>query len=375
MLKIAVLSLADINNYGDVFFPVVVKNELLKRMPEAEIEIITNVKYTCELYGTVPYTREYLKKFDAIVYGGGELISPFDDETIRAIYGEDYCGTPSNIAYEWLDLEKVLKVWFGVGAHPVLFDYPEHVDTALENLDYLCVRGTISKKVLEKGYADNNGSIRVIPDLGWLFPRYIDEYDVPVGLPERQVEEKQPYMVFEAVDDLDIEKHIISIAEQLVLFQKTSGVKVLLLPIIQTKGQWFERKVLEKIYTAAAGELTLLPDGLSILQIGTILKNARFFVGSSLHGAVTMLSYGKPAVNIRSSIHTKLQDVHAARYRATCFANGWDVLPGVLERLNRESQNDTDRKYALMYAEYMRYRLGREFDNLAAVIRQHGKQA
>ena len=47
MQRIAILLLADINNYGDVL-------------------------------------------------GGGEMISPYDDEAFRATYGEGYQGTPSD---------------------------------------------------------------------------------------------------------------------------------------------------------------------------------------------------------------------------------------------------------------------------------------
>lgn len=372
MLKIAVLSLADINNYGDAFFPLVVRKELLKRLPDAEIEIVTNTNYNCGLYETKVYSKDYLSCFDAIILGGGELISPYDDKAFLDTYEGKYQvgGMPSDIAYGWLDLKKPFKAWFGVGAHPVLFEYPDKVEVALTSLDYLSVRGTISKKVLEGEYAHNNGNIRVMPDLGWLFPRYIDEYSFPQYLSVCKLKEDQPYIAFQAIDDLNIEKEVPAIAETLVSFQKAKKIRVMLVPVMQTKKQWSEEKVLQKILEAADGELTLLPSGLNILETGIILKNAKFFVGCSLHGAITSLAYGKPTVSIRNSINTKLQDVYAARCRATCFCNSWDVLAGVLERLNNEADNETDRKFAYMYAEYMRYRLEREFDNLASGIRK-----
>ena len=128
---------------------------------------------------------------------------------------------------------------------------------------------------------------------------------------------------------------------------------------------------LKKIQQAADGELALLSEDRNILETGAVLKNAKFFVGSSMHGAITLLAYGKPAFNIRGAINTKLQDLHAQRYRSACFAGDWSVLPGVLERLNNESDNITDRKYNLMYAEYMRYRLDREIDSLVSKILSH----
>ena len=139
--------------------------------------------------------------------------------------------------------------------------------------------------------------------------------------------------------------------------------------IMYTKKQWFERSALKKISDASGG-LSFLPEAHNILETGTILKYAKFFLGCSLHVAITSLAYGKPAFNIHGAINTKLQDLHAARFRSTCFCNTWEVLPGVLERLTHEAENEIDRKYALMYAEYMRYRVEREFDNLAARIKR-----
>ena len=86
MPKIAILSLADINNYGDTFFPLVLKSELLKRIPDARIELITNTEFDCGLYKTTAYSKEFVSEFDAIVLGGGELISPYDNESFLATY-------------------------------------------------------------------------------------------------------------------------------------------------------------------------------------------------------------------------------------------------------------------------------------------------
>lgn len=366
-MKIAIMSLADLNNYGDVFFSIVMRGELIKRLQDCQIDIITNTPYDCGFYKTKSYKDADMKDYDTIIMGGGELISPYDDEVFRQTYGPSYKGRPSDIAYDWLNISSAFKVWFSVGAHPVLFDYPEMVDCALRELDYLCVRGNISKKVLERGFANNNGDIRVMPDLGWLFPMYIDEENNCVP----DFDNEQKYCVFQAIQDLDIENNIEYISETLLNFQNKRNVKVVLLPIMQTNKQWGERDVLEKIWLASQKKLELVPCGHNVMQTGSILRNAKFFVGSSLHGAITLLAYGKPVVNIRSSINTKLQDLHASRFRSTCFANSWDVLPGVMERLCNEAENATDSKYAVMYAEYMRYRLSREFDALVCRIKEH----
>lgn len=368
-MKIAILSLADINNYGDVFFPVVIKKELIKRLPKADIDIITNTLFECEFYQTKEYCYQELEQYDAIIMGGGELISPYDNEAFKQTYGYSYNGTPSDIAFGWLDIKKAIKVWFDVGIHPVLLEYPDNIIRALNSLDYLSVRGTISKKVLERDFRKNYSNIRVMPDLGWMFPSYIDRYS-DLGLIDNCDKNldffSKEYCVFQAIHDINIETNIQYIANVLVDFQQQTGVQVILLPIMQTVKQWGEYEIMEGIYNASCQKLLLIPYGLNIMQTGLILKNAKFFVGSSLHGAITSLAYGKPTVSIRDESNTKMQDLHASRFRSACFANSWEVLPGVLKRLNHEADNTEDGKYAMMYSEYMQYRIGKEFDGLVS---------
>ena len=373
MLKIAILSYADFNNYGDTFFPIVMREELKNRLPDAHVELFTNIEFDCGLYKTTVYNKEYLHDFDAIILGGGELISPYDDNHNLEFYTRrGFVGKPSDIGHGWIDLQKPFKSWFSVGAHPVLYDYPNIVDDAMKCLDSICVRGTISKKVLEKYLHLNDGKIRVIPDLGWLFTRYIDEFSITTNILDEL--NGQQFIAFQVIDDLDIDTKAEMVAQSLMSFQKSNNVRVLLVPIMQTKEQWFESSAIRKIHDASDGILKLLPEGLNVLETGAILKQAKFFVGSSLHGAITALAYGKPAFNIRSAINTKLQDLHAARFRSVCFANDWSVLPGVLERLNNEAENENDSKHNLMYAKYMQYRLDKEFDNLAANITHRQQQ-
>lgn len=368
-MKIAVLSLADINNYGDVFFPYLLKNELLERIPDAQIDIVTNTHYDCGLFKSIPYEYEAVCKYDAIVMGGGELISPFDDEAFRKTYGASYSGTPSDVAFGWLDVKDAYKAWFSIGAHPILWDYEKLVDKALSSLDFCSVRGTISKKVLERDMRSNNTSLRVMPDLGWLFTKYIDQYSDYRKEVADLGNEDQEYFVFQGIDDIDLVDNIDEIIRVLKNFQKDKNIRAVVLPIMKTKAQWGENLINEKIKNC--GEIFLLPEDLSILEVGTVLKNAKFFVGSSLHGAVTAMAYGHPAVNIRSAINTKLQDIHSVRCRSTCFANGWDVLEGVLPRLYNESHNEEDHYYANSYAEYQRYRIRKEIDALARGILSH----
>lgn len=366
-MKVAVLSLADIGNYGDVFFPYVIREELNKRLSGAEIVIVTNTEYNCDLFSTVAYDEALLQDFDAIIYGGGEMISPYDDRAFRDTYGEGYCGTPSDIGNSWLDREDKFKAFFSVGIHPIMLENEHYLERVLLKSDYLSVRGIISKKVADGDYRYNNDKIRISPDLGWLFPRYIDLSSAVNPIKESMGD----YAVFQMIEDEILEPDYKKIAFDLLRFSKESGIHIVLLPIMRTKKQWNENIAHRKLMEASEGELVTVTSDPGIMEIGRIIKDSMFFVGSSLHGAITSMAYGKPAVNIRSSVNTKLQDIHGNRCRSTCFVNSYEPLYDVLCRSRNESQNEEDHKYALMYSEYMQYRLGREFDNLARGIENH----
>lgn len=43
-IKIAMLSFADIDNYGDVFFPYIFKGEIIKRIPNAQLYFFTPLR-------------------------------------------------------------------------------------------------------------------------------------------------------------------------------------------------------------------------------------------------------------------------------------------------------------------------------------------
>lgn len=105
-------------------------------------------------------------------------------------------------------------------------------------------------------------------------------------------------MVFEVFYEFDDEILRFS-AKALSEFQSETNVKVMLLPIIHTKSKralstWNDYYPLSKIQEYAGGAFLLMPDQLSIANVGFLLKNAKFYLGSSMHGAVTCLSYWNP---------------------------------------------------------------------------------
>ncbi len=369
-LKIAVLSLADINNYGDMFFPYIFRLELQSRLPTAKIDLYTNMQYHCDIYDTAEYSRNRLLDYNAVILAGGDTVQRLDEENWKDIYPSDIGKKrPSDIIFDWLDLDKPYKAYFSVGVHPQMQEYRQDVLSAISRLDYLAVRGVLSKKILEGAIISNNNKIRIVPDLGWLFNRYIDVLEKET---EGFCVPSKPYMVFEIFYEFD-EEVLRFAARTLQQFQSETGVEVMLLPIVHTKSRkqlstWNDYYPLSRIAEYTDNALTLMPDQLSAAEVGILLKNAKFYLGSSMHGALTCLSYGKPAGNILTWTAPKLQELHGARTRADCFINHWGRLPEFLRKLDKEAEEKNEKKYSIMYADYMWYRLSTELDELCRQI-------
>ncbi len=195
---------------------------------------------------------------------------------------------------------------------------------------------------MEGAIISNNNKIRIVPDLGWLFNRYIDVLEKET---EGFCVPSKPYMVFEIFYEFD-EEVLRFAARTLQQFQSETGVEVMLLPIVHTKSRkqlstWNDYYPLSRIAEYTDNALTLMPDQLSAAEVGILLKNAKFYLGSSMHGA---------------------------RTRADCFINHWGRLPEFLRKLDKEAEEKNEKKYSIMYADYMRYRLSTELDELCRQI-------
>jgi polysaccharide pyruvyl transferase WcaK-like protein len=156
------------------------------------------------------------------------------------------------------------------------------------------------------------------------------------------------------------------IAADLIDFQIDSGLQVLLTPVNNESHPWSDYRIMSKLHEASMGELTLLSNSLNFLEVATVLKGSRFFIGGSMHGAVTCLAYGKPAANILRWTAPKLQDLHGMRNRQDCFSNDWRTLKQLLKKLNSEAENGFGERN--LYSRYMRSRLMQEINGLCMEI-------
>lgn len=251
--------------------------------------------------------------------------------------------------FEWAKLPNAFKAWFSVGVIGLpKGDSPE----CLNELDYVGVRGVLSKKILENvELLASDSRIRITPDFGWVFSRYLDFGGGEV------TKEFQPnsYLVVNvnttAIDDADVPQARYSILAA----ANREGLKIV----------EFERM--------SGRHKSLFEDGdpivrLSNLNLKTQLKlllNCKAYFGSSLHCAITALSNGKAAGLIHKKPLTKFQDLFGQLMLVDkFFSSDWRDAGRIVNNV-LDFKNGDD---LMLYASYMRSLFDVRMDELSERI-------
>lgn len=370
-MKIAILSFADIDNYGDTFFPYVVRKELARRIPDARITLVTLTGRPMAGLEFEKFSiRSLEQNYDAVILAGGEVIHDYDERTWEPIFKRLSVplevDKPSDIVFGWPHLEGKFKAWFSVGVRVLTETGHAKVDTALPHLNYVSVRGLLSKKNIEVSQDHYLNNIRLTPDIGWLFPRHLRDAGVqPLmdGLRGRD------YFIFQT-NNIDADDARI-IYESLREFKEASGFVPVLLPIIKP---WEDIKYLRMIKDFDRDDsLQMMPNDLDLWQIGNLLIHSKFVVSSSLHAATTALAANLPAAIINKWQGTKLQEFFGHPMRMELLRSEYGNLKTVLFALKDQSEVEMD--LMVQYSKYMQTILDHSIDGLAgellAYVRVH----
>ena len=186
---------------------------------------------------------------------------------------------PSDTFFDWLNLENIFKAWFSVGVLYLGDDYPKVSQGEIEKLDYIGVRGVLSKKFLEDHFWTYNSKIDIVPDIGWIFPRFVPDYiDVLKSVSEKTGLniEKNNYIIFNTNHSAVEEAEIEDIKDRLAEFSKKTNLTVLILPVISSYEDSDFLTKFKNDYNI------LLPSNLSLKEKAALLCGAKFYIGSSL---------------------------------------------------------------------------------------------
>jgi lipopolysaccharide transport system ATP-binding protein len=337
----------DLENFGDVVFPLIARRELSERLPQSTIRTFSPYGYRhpirwdggepAEPFGSWSPDRaaELAGQLDCVLVGGGEIIHTHD-ELLAPHYGVNpsEVGTiaPSRFFIEGLgpELERACPViWNAVG---VPFDpAPEEAGrlrAALASRPYVAVRDETSKARLEAAGVDRE--IAVVPDSGFLLPRLFPPEVLAKRLEFLRLMEwyprEEPALVVQGNRSLvelapGIARAVSRVREEL----DASIVTV------ETGPCHGDGEFADALRGALPGRVYRLPTEAGVEDLVAAIASSAGFIGISFHGNVMAFVSGRPSVMLNPNGQSKLDGLARMIGNTDAVVEKADDIPKAFE--------------------------------------------
>lgn len=334
-MKIAIVGAFDRMNYGDLLFPLVLTKTILKRHGNT-----VNIAYyghrgadLTEFGGflTKPmrmlFSPKELPGGSAVIVAGGEVLAASWVDTLYYLLGRKpwwqrlanklfgmqaesvlirrYLGCRNVFPYLFNKSdfsEKVAIIYNAVGGTNLQIrseEFRKSVASVLLGADYLAVRDQQSINIL------NNTRVKLpnlvmAPDsaaiISELFP--VDLLEEIISSEAVDIKSELngcDYLVFQIGINFSSGSEKV-ISEQINELINRTGFSVVLLPIGRASGHE-DHKAMEKLIPLLCKPV-IMPKFNTLFDTMWLIANSKVFIGSSLHGAITAISYGIPHLSL-----------------------------------------------------------------------------
>jgi O-antigen biosynthesis protein len=338
-MKVGLSGTFDIDNYGDILFPLVVSQVLsdLEIVPLSPTEGKPNFD---DSYITNKISTKYDSNLSALIIGGGNIIrttSSYLDKYVEM--------NVENTSYLNLWLSLTLSninnmapiVWNCPGVAEVLDEKLNVIiKKALERTNYISVRDQQSKDILLNISSDLN--ISVVPDSVWsiseIVPKGLLEKDFIHVMEDDKCLKKQ-YIVFHFNDRYLNDNN----AETLVELIKKIVIKFNAIPILLSLGNCHnDSDLIEKISNGLDIEHKCIARPSSLVQCLSILAYSKAYFGSSMHGFITASSYGNTAICIAED-KIKFDGIQDLFLNTKVYVNSWSELISLIDNIDLISRS------------------------------------
>ncbi len=309
IFNIGIVGTFDVENYGDLLFPIIAQAELSKRLGPVKVSAFSyNSKQPPEWPYAVTSVTELPRmasSLDGLLIGGGFIIR--FDKFIAEGYASPapfihhptgYWLTPALIALQ----QRVPLIWNAPGMH--CNEIPNWAEpllrVALSLSSYVSVRDEASRSALS--YLSEGARIEVTPDTAFGISRLIDEKTPTQEFAQlrRNLDLTTPYIVIQPVPGIVPYLKFLKCKSHLL-----RDYRFLVLPIGPVLGD------AEAILDGHIPNVVQLPKWPHPLLLAEIISQASGAIGLSYHLAITALASGVPVFSIA--------DLTAGKYAA--FSN------------------------------------------------------
>lgn len=319
--SVALLGTFDIANYGDVILPAVTEHELRVRIPD--IEIVRYSPLGCEHpvsvddgmhveplgEPTMARREEIARRHHVVLIGGGEIIHRFD-ELLVPHYNRNPDVVDAVAPSSWFVTGvgvDVPTVWNAVG---IPFDIDDAwtpvVRDAVEAMTMVAVRDTTSARRLELIGVERE--IEIVPDPGFLIPRLF----APELLERRRRLHDSlgwlpsgPYVVVQGNGSMLGEVEAVCRVLRDVGPRDLDGTELGVV-VIETGAGHGDAMFAQAFVDACPGPVHRPNTPLMPADVAAIIAGSKAFIGVSMHGAITALSYGRGTVVFDAKNQSKM---------------------------------------------------------------------
>ncbi|WP_134091971.1 polysaccharide pyruvyl transferase family protein [Olivibacter sp. XZL3] len=331
MNKILIIGAFDRFNYGDLLFPIIIEQQLKTYGQPLDLAYFGMVDSDLSDLGGKP-TQNIQAFYQAcndgstranIIVAGGEAIAVTWNSLLVAL-NEKYklIRRYQHHLEKFMDLNKWAKRKLkGQTMLPFVFnktdfksvdhvlfnslggsEIPEEIFTKVEglkqklkNVDYFSVRDTVTQQNLKDKGIDTN----LYPDSAILMSKFYPNEQlqglVSIAI-KRFVEEKKGKYVFFQINRNHAKQKEERIASLLNAIYEQTGTDICLCPIGKASNH-NDDEALQLVFPHLKGEAQFFNE-VTVWDIMYLIANARCYIGTSLHGAITAMSYAIPYVGI-----------------------------------------------------------------------------
>jgi len=290
--QIGLFGTFDVENYGDLLFPLVAEAELSRRLGPVKLH---RFSYHARTPPDWPYEvtsltqlPQMVSRLDGILIGGGFIIR--FDKQVAPGYGPPtpaihhptgYWLTPALMALQ----HDIPLIWNAPGMH--CNDIPAWaeplIELALAHSRYITVRDKLSQAALARFVDD--ARITVLPDTAFGLSRLLDERrpSVELGRLRELSGLTDPYIVVQPIRGLESFLQFIKNHSR-----HLRGFRFLVLPIGPVLGDH------EAIVGDDLPGVVHLPEWPHPLLLAELISQAAAVIGRSYHLAITALAFGVP---------------------------------------------------------------------------------
>ena len=315
--RIAQVGSFDVENYGDLLFSYVFKENIEKYLEDIDITLFAPLNCISPFTkDTQVYSVKEMEKmhsenpFDAIVVGGGDLVQfkkimvkLADDPDREVVYDVlSMWFIPAMVAMKY----QVPIIWNSLGVPFELSDIQQQLMAeVMKQSAYVTVRDESSRENL--GKAASALDVKVVTDSILSIAKTVDYKDMQSRFENvyknLDVEfNKDSYIVVHVNKNIKDDEGKI-LCEQLNAIKEKHGVDVVLMPIGYTLG---DDMGITKLKSMEDG-FVQIKKKLAPYDMMSVIANAKFYIGASLHGCVTSTAFKIPNIVYNYSKLNKIE--------------------------------------------------------------------